>query len=395
MLRDQEKGNKTGPGAGPPGPWGRLRAWVQDRLEPGRRDDGAVLELAGLVASAADPTAVRDALVRLAARVAGARRVELFRPPAAGHSPRRLACWPESARAMAGRSDPALSTISDVKETTPPAEGPTPAGALRLPLELRGRSLGTLRVEPGDCPSPVLAQLRALCVLAAAAEAEGAGAGATSPPWCDPLTGQPDVAFLEAFLPLALAASRRRREPLSVLRVVVDRLDVIRDVQGPQLADAALRRATRTIVATLRAGDLVARVDEDGLAVVLPGAPAADARLVVAEAIRRGVIEAAVTSTYPLTVSIGVATFPEHAREPAALLVAAAAALELARSRGTDAIAQFGDEAPARLGPPSSPHFQCSDSARDDEPSTVELEEEPGGLAGGNTPAKTQLTKTV
>jgi diguanylate cyclase len=110
---------------------------------------------------------------------------------------------------------------------------------------------------------------------------------------------------------------------------------------GPELADVALRRATRAMVGTLRTSDVVARLDETRLAAVLPATPLRDA-LNVAVSLRRAVEEAcvAMSTGTPLSASLGIAGFPDHGREPGPLLAAAREALARAQSQGTSRIVE-------------------------------------------------------
>ncbi len=94
------------------------------------------------------------------------------------------------------------------------------------------------------------------------------------------------------------------------------------------------------MIGTLRASDVVARVEHDRFVAVLPGASSDDAPK-VAETLRRAIAEACVASALakPLSVSIGVVSYPEHAREAGPLLAAVSEALTRARSQGEGLIA--------------------------------------------------------
>ena len=95
----------------------------------------------------------------------------------------------------------------------------------------------------------------------------------------DPATGLPNLSFLATFLPYAIAQAGRRGEPLSLLYIGADRLAAIRELLGEAAAGEAVRTIGRAITRTLRSSDLVARLDDGRLAVVLPGAAAGDARM--------------------------------------------------------------------------------------------------------------------
>lgn len=148
-----------------------------------------------------------------------------------------------------------------------------------------------------------------------------------------------DQAFLTAFLPYAVAQSRRHVEPVSILCVAADRLAAIEDLLGPGLAETALRRVSETVARALRTSDVVARFDDNRLVAVLPHAGAADVPM-IAEAVRKAVFEIGkpTTSMPRLTVTIGTATYPDNANNADNLLTAAVEALERARGLGANRI---------------------------------------------------------
>jgi diguanylate cyclase (GGDEF)-like protein len=234
------------------------------------------------------------------------------------------------------------------------------AGALVVPLRFGGRVVGTLRLvpdRPREWPSALARTVESMAALASAAE-QALGLRARPPaapslglgePSRDPVTGLHSSAFLEAYLAHALALAARRREPLALLVLEPDGLAEFRRRDGAEFADSALGLVARAVVATLRASDVVARLaGADRLAAVLPSASGSDA-LKVAEVLRRAVAEAGVASAAPtaLTASIGLAAFPDDARDPASLLASARAALHRARSAGGDCVSPAQSGAPA------------------------------------------------
>ena len=154
------------------------------------------------------------------------------------------------------------------------------------------------------------------------------------------------TAFLRAFLPYALAQARRRHEPLSLFYVSVDRLAAIRELHGPEIAAAAVERVAETVVRSLRASDVVARLDDGRVIAVLPYADHEDVPA-VAEAVRAAIASSGVASrTMPvLTASIGVASYPHNALDLVSLNLAASAALTHARGLGRDRVVQSKEKA--------------------------------------------------
>jgi diguanylate cyclase (GGDEF)-like protein len=342
------------PASSPPGrasSWrGRAADWLRLKAAafgPKGPNDPDLEQFAGLAAMAREPDEVRVALVRLAAEISGADRVELLRERG-GHSARRLACWPLNAQI-----DPIVESGSTPRGpfalTIARARGSRPAPpTLVLTLKAGEIPFGTLRLTARDhrpWPAGADHRLRALCAIAASAErALASPSRGESGPRLDPESGPQGSAILGAFLGFAHAQARRRHEPLSLLEVAIDRLGALRELLGNELAEMALDRVDRAVKATIRASDIVARLEDGRLAVILPNASAENA-MKVAEAIRSAIARAgAASTTMPtLTASIGVATFPDHALDLATLRAAAATALTHAETHGHDQIA----EAPA------------------------------------------------
>jgi diguanylate cyclase (GGDEF)-like protein len=210
-------------------------------------------------------------------------------------------------------------------------------------LKAGDSSIGTLRLSArGRRPwSPrVVRRLTTLCAIASAAErALARPTRGDAEPNFDPTRGPHGSTILAAFLTFAQAQARRRHEPLSLMEVAVDRLDSIRELLGEELAEAAVERIARAIKSTVRASDVVARLEEGRIAVLLPNATDENA-LKVAESIRAAIARAgAASTTMPsLTASIGLATYPDHAHDVATLRAAAASTLTKAREQGPDQI---------------------------------------------------------
>ena len=138
----------------------------------------------------------------------------------------------------------------------------------------------------------------------------------------DPLTGLGNRAALEAFLPRALARSRREGTPLTVALLDVDEFKPVNDTYGHAVGDQVLKVTGRRLRATIRASDAVMRLGGDEFVLILeqmePG-PNLDeffSRCLreVAEPIllSRGVTQ--------VRVSVGVTCYPADDVDPATLL---------------------------------------------------------------------------
>ncbi len=148
----------------------------------------------------------------------------------------------------------------------------------------------------------------------------------------DPLTDLPREALLFDRLVHAIQLARREDTPLAVLVLEVDRLDELRHNAGVEAGNRTLRALASRVQDALRASDTVARTEGDEFAVLLPGANAIGA-LGTTKKIQRAVAQEYVLDgrSIALSVTAGVAIFPEHGVDATALLSRARDALEKAR----------------------------------------------------------------
>ena len=144
-----------------------------------------------------------------------------------------------------------------------------------------------------------------------------------------------------------LDRAARSEQPCSLLLLDLDRFKRINDTRGHQAGDMALRtvaHVVRRVLARTREGDqpLAARYGGEELAVLLPGTDGAGARR-IAEAIREAVERTPVRdgeTEFHLTLSGGIASYPQDGRTTRSLLTAADAALYAAKHQGRNQIAQ-------------------------------------------------------
>jgi diguanylate cyclase (GGDEF)-like protein len=144
-----------------------------------------------------------------------------------------------------------------------------------------------------------------------------------------------DATFLNAVLPFVMSQARRYKEPLSLMCVAVDRLNGIRDLLGREQADRAVREVGLRIAGAIRSSDVVARIDDDRIIVVVPRAGIHDAWRLGNNLCRAIEHSQSLLPELPLlTVSIGVAEYPSCAGSVYALLDSADHALSVAQAQG-------------------------------------------------------------
>jgi diguanylate cyclase (GGDEF)-like protein len=220
-----------------------------------------------------------------------------------------------------------------------------PAGAgslLATPLVHQGECVGVLdfwRDRPDAFPPEDLRFLESVADLAAMAVANARlHHRAVALSLSDALTGVLNRRGLAERLRLERDRAERLSHELALAMVDVDRLKAILAGQGLVAGDAVLRDLAGVLGGELRNVDVLARYRGDKFAVVLPRTDR-EAALAVAEKLRRAVEDAHFAAAGgPVTVSVGVATFPADARDVDGLVDAADAALLAAKASGRNAV---------------------------------------------------------
>lgn len=226
--------------------------------------------------------------------------------------------------------------------------GMPPAGvtAICLPLSAQSGSIGLLHVsapsgevDHGDAIDELLGQLAEQLGLAIANLQLRETLRTQS--LRDPLTGLFNRRYLEESLAHELQRCERRGLPLSVLMLDVDHFKRFNDTQGHAAGDALLSQVGRQIEAAVRAEDIACRYGGEEFTVVMPemDAHGACAR---AERIRRLVETTTVQhlgqQLGPVTISVGIATFPGDGHAPDRLLQMADATLYRAKAEGRNRV---------------------------------------------------------
>ena len=158
----------------------------------------------------------------------------------------------------------------------------------------------------------------------------------------DALTGLYNRRYLEEILEREVRRAARASQSLGVLMIDLDHFKNFNDTYGHDAGDAVLRETGASLTKGIRAEDFVCRFGGEEFVVILPTAnlEAACAR---AESLRLKMKELTVLhqgkSMGMLTISVGVAVFPDHGSSPKELMAAADAALYEAKRNGRDQIA--------------------------------------------------------
>ena len=152
----------------------------------------------------------------------------------------------------------------------------------------------------------------------------------------DPLTGLLNRRALEELFETELERSRRTGRPLSVIVGDLDGFKAVNDRLGHHAGDRALQQVARELNKWKRRMDMAARMGGEEFALLLPETDERGAFL-VAERLRRATQRCfGDVQPLPLTISFGVASFPDHGDEAEMLLHSADRALYAAKDLGKD-----------------------------------------------------------
>ncbi len=169
----------------------------------------------------------------------------------------------------------------------------------------------------------------------------------------DALTGLLNRRGFEELMARELERAARVDRPVSLLVCDLDHFKAVNDSFGHRQGDRALQDFAALVARDGREGDGAARIGGEEFAVILPDTDAREAYL-VAERLRRRVRAEVVQLGRPLSVSIGVATGPQHGADADALLHSADQALYLAKRLGRDRSVSFSAEVAAALREPAA-----------------------------------------
>jgi len=224
---------------------------------------------------------------------------------------------------------------------------PFPAGAVAYlqPLEMNGELFGVVGIvgKPEEefseenrlAASRFLKQVSALMTLALVNLMNEENS------MKDSLTGLYNRRHFEERLLEELKRGQRQGSPVSLLILDIDHFKAVNDTYGHPAGDATLREVAQRLQMCFREIDVLCRYGGEEFAAILPLCPQEEA-VMVAERVRSA-IEGLPSGgegvlPCPVTVSIGVASFPHPSTTPTGLQRAADEALYEAKRRGRNRV---------------------------------------------------------
>jgi diguanylate cyclase (GGDEF)-like protein len=217
-----------------------------------------------------------------------------------------------------------------------PVCGPCQGNSSCVPLVVGGEVIGSvLIIRPAGHPladelriresvsqaAPVLANLRNLAIAEVRASTDG-------------LTGLPNKRAVTEGLKRLYGQAATTGSPLALLLLDLDHFKQVNDVRGHAVGDQVLAKVGAVLQSVLRTGDFAGRNGGEEFAVILPDTETRVA-VQVAERVRAAVAEISLPHTdVTVTISIGIAVYPDHATTPDRLERLADSALYVAKREG-------------------------------------------------------------
>jgi len=163
----------------------------------------------------------------------------------------------------------------------------------------------------------------------------------------DPLTNLYNQTSFWDLLEYETNRSRRQQYKFSLLVIDLDNFKSINDTYGHETGDSFLKEFSLILKSAVRSGDIAARYAGDQFSAILPLCDESQANIVAGR-----IIDGFRSFTYPLangaslkgTVSVGVAVYPDHAKEARDLFLLADNMLTQAKSSGKDRLSMPSEQ---------------------------------------------------
>jgi diguanylate cyclase (GGDEF)-like protein len=215
---------------------------------------------------------------------------------------------------------------------------------IAVPLKSQGRVIGVLnlydRIDADAFDEEDLATVRSFANQASVAidnvllHQEAQRLSIT-----DGLTGLWNYRYFQMNFDKEIERASRFQRPLSLLIFDLDKFKSVNDEYGHQRGDSVLIELATRVKGAIREVDILARYGGEEFVLILPETDLDGATLAagkINELVRQRRFGAAGEQPIRVTVSIGIAVYPEHGRSGATLIKSADAALYAAKEAGRD-----------------------------------------------------------
>lgn len=171
--------------------------------------------------------------------------------------------------------------------------------------------------------------------------------------YTDPLTGLKNRRHFDELMQHEVTRADREGTSLSLVMIDLDHFKRINDRYGHEAGDSVLVSIARLLQEHFRDADVVCRLGGEEFVALLPGATSGQAESRAAELVARVrdvPLQHGCVRLPSITLSCGVASYPQHAHHPSELLGLADKALYQAKHQGRDRSATWSGSATLRGG---------------------------------------------
>ena len=223
---------------------------------------------------------------------------------------------------------------------------PHPSSYMCMPLMAQGETLGILHLR-SNSPSVLLESKMQLAMSVAEHMALALAnlklrESLRSQAIRDPLTGLFNRRYMEESLDRELKRAKRKQVQVGMIMIDIDHFKKFNDSYGHAAGDYLLRELGVFLNSLIRGEDIASRYGGEEFIIILPEA-SREETMQRAEQIRRDVKNLNLSNHFqaqdPMTLSVGVAIYPQHGGDAENILRAVDAALYQAKREGRDHVA--------------------------------------------------------
>jgi diguanylate cyclase (GGDEF)-like protein len=154
----------------------------------------------------------------------------------------------------------------------------------------------------------------------------------------DPLTGVYNRRYFDDALDFEFKRASRHVRPLGLLYADLDHFKQVNDRWGHATGDEILKFVAMTLRASVRNIDIVSRIGGEEFAIILPETPLEKTKMIAERLVLDVANSPQLTAIQPITLSVGVACFPETTQDMKALKLFADKSLYAAKHEGRNRV---------------------------------------------------------
>ena len=158
----------------------------------------------------------------------------------------------------------------------------------------------------------------------------------------DPLTGLWNHRTFHERLRTELQGASAQSSPVALLILDLDDFKRVNDVYSHATGDQVLAGVAEILLRSVRLGDCVCRIGGEEFAIIAPSSGLSDAYR-LAERVQEEISRVSFGPVGSISLSVGIATGPEHAANPRELIACGEVAMMTAKSRGKNGIVVFDE----------------------------------------------------